>query len=140
MPARNFDIGLTTNGGQTGTQYNFGADNAYTSTGVAADTSVHLLVVKFDLSATAASDSVTVWVDPVLGAGEPTGGVTVTGKDLTWDRLVFSDYDGNSCAWDEIRWGTTFDNVTVEIPSFPPSPPSLSNRLTIPATWGTRST
>lgn len=120
-PSRNFDIGLTNNNGQTGTQYNFGADNAYTSTGVAADTSVHLLVVKFDLSATAASDSVTVWVDPVLGAGEPTGGTTVTGKDLTWDRLVFSDYDGNSCAWDDVRWGTTFDNVTVD-PVVPATP------------------
>ena len=35
---RNFDIGLTTNGGQTGTNYNFGVDNAYTSTGVTATT------------------------------------------------------------------------------------------------------
>lgn len=111
---RNFDIGLTNNGGQSGTEYDFGADNAYTSTGVTADTGVHLFVVKFVLSATAASDSATVWVDPDLTAGEPAGGTTVSGKDLTWDRLAFSDYDGNSCAWDEIRWGDTFDSVTTE--------------------------
>lgn len=133
-PNRNFDIGLTNNGGQTGTQYNFGADNAYTTTGVAADTNVHLLVVKFDFSATAASDSVTVWVDPVLGAGEPTGGVTVTGKDLTWDRLTLSDYDGNSCAWDDIRWGATFDNVTVDpvlpaVPTFTLQPSGYSGSV-----------
>jgi Immunoglobulin domain len=109
---RNFDIGLTNNGGQTGTAYNFGADNIYTSTGVAADTDVHLLVVKFELSASPFSDRVTVWVDPVLGAGDPSGGTTVTGQDFTWDRLALSDYEGNSAAWDEIRWGTTFNSVT----------------------------
>ncbi|MEO7097762.1 MAG: immunoglobulin domain-containing protein [Luteolibacter sp.] len=133
-PARNFDIGLTNNNGQTGTQCNFGTDNAYTSTGVAADTNVHLLVVKFNLSATAASDSVTVWVDPVLGAGEPTGGTTVTGKDLTWDRLTFSDYDGNSCAWDEIRWGTDFNSVTVQnvlpaVPTFTSQPSGYTGNV-----------
>ena len=110
---RNFNIGLTTNGGQSGTQYNFGANESYTSTGVAADTAVHLFVVKFDLSTTAASDSVTVWLNPTLGAGDPSGGTTVTGKTLKWDRLILADYDGNSANWDEVRWGTTFNDVTV---------------------------
>lgn len=114
---RNFDIGLTNNGGQTGSAYDFGADNAYTSTGRAADTAVHLFVVRFDLSAAALSDSATVWVDPTLGAGDPLGGTTVTGKDLTWDRLTFSDYDGNSAAWDEVRWGTDFNAVTIPEPA-----------------------
>lgn len=113
---RNFDAGLTTNGGQTGTSYNFGADNAYTSTGVAANTTVHLFVVKFDLSATALSDSVTVWVDPTLGFGDAAGGTTVSGKDFTWDRLALSDYDGNSANWDEIRFGTDFNAVTIPEP------------------------
>ena len=116
-PNRNFDIGLTTNGGQSGTAYNFGVDNTYTTTGVAANTTVHLFVVKFDLSAVAGADSVTVWVDPTLGGGDPTGGVTVTGKTLTWDRLTFSDYEGNSAAWDEVRWGTDFNSVTVPEPT-----------------------
>ncbi|MES2924299.1 MAG: immunoglobulin domain-containing protein [Verrucomicrobiota bacterium] len=109
---RNFDIGLTNNGGQPGTAYNFGVDNAYSSTGATANTSVHLMVVKFNLSATGFGDSVTVWVDPALGSGDPAGGVTVADVNLTWDRLVLSDYDGNSAAWDEIRWGSSFNSVT----------------------------
>ncbi|MCW1922933.1 hypothetical protein OKA05_10250 [Luteolibacter arcticus] len=118
---RNFTAGLTTNGGQTGNQYNFGVENGaletYASTGVAADTGVHLFVVKFDLSAAAGSDSVTVWLDPILGAGDPLGGTTITGKNLTWDRLALSDYEGNSAAWDEVRWGTDFDSVTIPEPA-----------------------
>lgn len=109
---RAFDIGLTTNGGFNGLQYNFGVNGAYTGTGVASNTTVHLFVVRFDLSAAANSDSVTVWVDPSLGDGDPTGGTTVSGTNFVWDTLMLSDYDSNSAAWDEIRWGTTFDSVT----------------------------
>lgn len=121
---RPFDIGLTNNSGQTGTNYNFGVSGNYVSTGVAADANVHLLVVKFDLSATAASDNVTVWVDPALGSGDPVGGSTVTGVDLDWNKLILSDYEGNSAAWDEIRWGSSFDSVTLN--------PNPSNTY---ATW-----
>lgn len=110
---RTFDIGLTNNGGQTGSEFNFGVAGTYTSLGVAADTNVHLLVVRFDLASSALGDSVTVWIDPQLGAGVPVGGVTVANTDLIWDRLCLSDFDGNSAAWDEIRWGTTFDSVTL---------------------------
>ncbi|MEO5714224.1 MAG: immunoglobulin domain-containing protein [Luteolibacter sp.] len=110
---RPFDIGLTTDGGQSGTQYDFGVHGSYSSTGVAGDTNVHLFVVKFDLSATADSDNVTVWIDPTLGSGDPTGGTTVSGVNFNWDRLVLSDYDGNSAAWDEVRWGSTFNSVTL---------------------------
>lgn len=124
---RNFDIGF--NGG---TIYNFGVNDTagpnqtYHDTGVTADTGVHLFVVKFTLSDVALSDSVTVWVDPVLGAGEPAGGTTVSGRDLAWDRIALSDYDGNSCAWDEIRWGTDFDSVTIQ--SFLPSVPAFESQ------------
>lgn len=110
---RTFTAGLTMNGGNTGNQYDFGVTEAYTSTGIAANTGVHLFVVKFDFSAANLSDSVTLWLDPTLGAGDPTGGITVSGKNLVWDRLAISDYDGNSANWDEIRWGTSFDAVTI---------------------------
>jgi hypothetical protein len=115
---RAFTAGLTTNGGNTGNAYDFGVNNAYTSTGVAADTAVHLFVVKFDLSATAGADSVTLWLDPTLGAGDPTGGFTVSGQDLAFDRIAISSYastgtGGNSGAWDEVRFGSSFDSVTV---------------------------
>ncbi|MEO5714223.1 MAG: PEP-CTERM sorting domain-containing protein [Luteolibacter sp.] len=113
---RAFDLGITTNSG-SGLQYNFGVNGAYTSTGVAADTTVRLFVVKFDLSSAASSDSVTVWTNPTLGGvGDPTGGVTVSGTNLVWSSLMFSDYDGNSAAWDEIRWGTDFNSVTIPEP------------------------
>jgi hypothetical protein len=120
---RHFDLG--SNGGGTGgaTDFNFGVNNAagtgqdYHSTGVALNTSVNLFVVKFTLGSTASGDSVTVWTNPTLGGvGDPSGGVTVSGLNLTWDRLVLSDYDDNSAAWDEIRWGTTFEGVSTAIP------------------------
>ncbi len=110
---RTFEGGIAS--GDFGTAgYGFRAqNNAAGNLGVAADSSVHLFVAKFDLSATAASDSVTVWLDPTLGAGDPSGGVTISGKDLAWDRLTISDYASNSSAWDEVRFGTSFDDVTV---------------------------
>jgi len=119
---RSFTAGITNNGGNSGIHYNFGANEAYTQTTVAADSAVHLFVVKFDLSEVADSDSVTVWVDPVLGADDPTGGITVTGRNILFDRLALSNYDNaNGAFWDEIRWGTTFNNVTVD-PVFPSIP------------------
>src|SRR5690606_3360766 len=121
---RMFDIGLTGNGGFSGSEYNFGVQGAYAGTGVAADTAVKLFVVKFGLSAEAGGDQVTVWVNPQLGAGDPDGGVTVAGADLSWDRLVLSDYDGNSVAWDEIRWGSSFDSVTLN--PIPPGPGTVA--------------
>ena len=114
---RTFTAGITQNGGQSGNQYDFGVNEAYSSTGVAADTGVHLFVVEFNLVAPG-SDSVTVWLDPTLGAGNPAGGVTVSGQTIAFDRLAISDYSstgsvGNSGAWGDIRWGTTFDSVTI---------------------------
>jgi len=110
---RTFTAGLTQNGGNSGSVYDFGVNEAYSNLGVAANTAVHLFVVGFNLSATAASDTVTVWLDPTLGAGAPGGGLTVSGQNIAFDRLSLSDYSGNSANWDEIRWGTTFDSVTV---------------------------
>jgi hypothetical protein len=119
---RTFDIGITSNGNLDGNEYGFGVNGNY-GTGPSqelglANTDVHLFVVKFDLSATAVSDSVTVWLDPTLGGvGDPSGGLTVSGVDLVWNTLMLSDYDGNSAAWDEVRWGTDFNSVTVPEPA-----------------------
>jgi hypothetical protein len=111
--SRTFTAGLTSNGGLTGNQYDFGVNEAYNSTGVNANTGVHLFVVKFNLSAVAASDSVTLWLDPTLGGtGDPAGGTTVSGQNIAFDRLAISDYDGNSANWSDIRWGTTINSVT----------------------------
>lgn len=78
-----------------------------------ADANVHLFVVKFDLGDTSGADNVTVWIDPALGSGEPAGGQTITGLDLQFESLALSDYASNSMAWDEIRWGSSFDSVTL---------------------------
>lgn len=108
---RNFDAGATTNGG-LGAVYGFGADNDYASTGVSLDTGWHLMVARFDLSSTAASDSVTVWVDPT---SEASPSVTKSGKDLIWNTLTLSDYANYTGAWDDIKWGTTFNDVLPEL-------------------------
>ena len=118
---RTFDIGITDNGNLDGNEFGFGVNGNY---GVgtaqelgAANSTVNLFVVKFDLSAAAASDSLTVWLNPTLGGvGDPAGGISISGVDLAWNTLMFSDYEGNSAAWDEVRWGTDFNSVTVPEP------------------------
>ncbi len=120
---RDFELGIGNPDFSTA-NYAFRVDNTTAADlGVTRDANVHLFVVKFELSDTSLSDAVTVWMDPTLGAGEPTGGVTLSGSDLAFDRLVLSDYASNSCAWDEIRWGSTFDSVTTE--SFLPAIPTF---------------
>ena len=119
---RAFDIGITNNGALDGNEFGFGVNDTYgvgTSQELgAADATVSLFVVKFDLSSALNSDSVTVWRNPTLGGvGDPTGGVTVSGVNLVWDTLMLSDYDGNSAAWDEVRWVTDFNSVTVPEPA-----------------------
>jgi hypothetical protein len=115
---RAFNAGITTNGGQSGDQYNFGVNEAYTSTGVNVDAGVHLFVAEFNLSANNNADSVTTWLDPTLGANNPAGGITVSGVNIAFDHLAISDYAsngtiGNSGAWSNIRFGTTFNSVTI---------------------------
>lgn len=118
---RAFDIGITDNGALDGNEFGFGVNDNYgvgTSQELgAANATVNLFVVKFDLSASANSDSVTAWLNPTLGGvGDPSGGLTVSGVNLVWNTLMLSDYDGNSASWDEIRWGTDFNSVTVPEP------------------------
>lgn len=110
---RAFVAGLTSSGGQSGNQYDFGVNEAYSNFGVSANTGVHLFVAEFNLSAVNNGDSVTVWLDPTLGAGNPAGGVTVSGQNIAFDHVDLSDYSGNSANWDDIRFGTTFDSVTI---------------------------
>jgi glucose/arabinose dehydrogenase len=112
---RNFDAGIAS--GDFGTpNYAFRAKNSSSflgNLGVARDAGVHLFVARFSLSTANNGDSVTVWIDPPLTGSEPAGGVTRSGFNMRFDRLVLSDYASNSSAWDEIRWGTTFASVTV---------------------------
>jgi fibronectin-binding autotransporter adhesin len=126
--SRNFTLGIADGLGTS--DYAFQVDNngaMVSPFGPARDNGVHLFVIKFDLSTNAASDSVTAWIDPTLGAGEPAGGITFSGANLQFDRLVISDYASNSGYWDEIRWGTSFDSVTVTNPPVPPAVTAVAN-------------
>lgn len=117
---RSFDAGIAAGDFATG-NYAFRVVNSAShvgNLGVASSAAVRLFVAKFTLSTGNNADSVTVWIDPGLGAGEPSGGVTRSGFNLRFDRLALSDYASNSSAWDEIRWGSTFDSVTV-LPALP---------------------
>ncbi len=110
---RTFSAGISdADYGTTGFAYRIN-DSIVGNLNTPIDSGVHLIVAKFDLSATAASDSITVWIDPDLGSGEPAGGVTLSDVDLRFDSLALSDYSSNSMAWDEIRWGSSFDSVTL---------------------------
>ena len=82
-----------------------------------ADTAVNLFVLKFDFSATADADSVTVWRNPGnLGGAEPTGGSNLSGFDMAFDRTSFAHWASYAGApglnFDEIRIGTTWAAVT----------------------------
>ncbi len=80
------------------------------------DEQVHLFVARVELDGTNSQlDNITVWVDPVLGGGDPAGGSIISGFDFAFDRLAFADFDENSIYWDEIRFGNSFDAVTVGI-------------------------
>jgi hypothetical protein len=122
---RNFDAGVSTNDFGGSTNFRFRAKNSYGVYGgdlavAPAAGQVHLMVAKFVLSTDGGADSITMWIDPVLGgAGDPAGGVTVTGFDLQYDRLVLSDYTSSTAAFDEVRWGSSFNSVTLN-----PNPPA----------------
>ena len=125
--ARTFTAGLTQNGGNSGNQYDFGVNETYHNFGVTADTNTHLFVVKIDTTGGAGASTVTVWLDPTLGANDPAGGVVITGQTIAFDRLTISDYSGGSSGnWGEIRWGTTFNSVTITSVLPPPPVPTLS--------------
>jgi hypothetical protein len=114
---RSLQLGATTSGDfPSGSAFGFRVNNTNSLNGSlgAFDTAVHLFVVKFNLSSVSLGDSVTVWQDPtIVGSGDPTGGVTVSGFNLVaTDRLALANFGSGTAAFDEIRMGTTFQSVT----------------------------
>ena len=74
-----------------------------------------LVVLKLDLSSAAASDSVTLWVNPTdltleINSGP---GVTIPGIDFTADRIAMTGYTyaGHWCFFDEFRRGVAWGDV-----------------------------
>jgi hypothetical protein len=86
----------------------------------AADTAVNLFVLKFNLSALAGGDSVTVYRNPGLGL-EPSSGVTMTGFDIQFDRTSLAKFNGSgsSLTLDELRFGDSYFDVVPTTTSVP---------------------
>lgn len=82
----------------------------------AGNTDTNLFVVRFDLSTAAASDSVTMWMNPDLTGGfasDPSGGIPLgSGLDLfAINNIRFGSGGGAGNVVDEIRFGTTLESV-----------------------------
>jgi hypothetical protein len=89
-----------------------------------ADTAANLFVLKFAFATEAGGDSVTIWRNPTsLGGAEPAGGVTISGFDLTFDRVSFADWQTPlwethfDMHFDELRLASTWAEVTPVAPA-----------------------
>lgn len=78
---------------------------------------LHLIVARVD--ATVSGDTVRVWVDPVISAGEPALGTEAAiridpGFTFNTVKLRHGPWGNNlqSSEWDELRLGTSFGSVT----------------------------
>ena len=78
------------------------------------------LVVRMDFNA--GNDTFTLYMNPVPGQPEPSGGVVKTDLDLA-AVTVLGIYSTGAFAVDEIRIGATYAEVT---PATPPSPPAFA--------------
>lgn len=94
------------------------------------DANVHLFVVRIDYAA-AADDTVTVWMDPDLAASEGGQGNVyrrvMTGNAAFNQVAVRSGSSNNDNSWDfdEIRFGTNWDDVTPTLPAITAGPTSV---------------
>ncbi len=82
----------------------------------AADTNVNLFVMRFDLSSTDNSDSITVWRNPSMGGAEPgTNNGTLNTFNMAFDRTAlakFGTFIDTNVTGDELRFGDSFASVT----------------------------
>jgi hypothetical protein len=91
-----------------------GSPNSFMEDGL-----THLFVVRFDLSATAASDSVSVYLDPKHPANEPAASATLTGIDVTLGAVGgMTRYGGSGIApvFDELRVADTYAEALPPLP------------------------
>jgi hypothetical protein len=91
-----------------------GAPDSFTRDGL-----THLLVVRFNLSATTASDSISVYLDPTNSVEPDLPAASVSGIDFTFSSMGGMTLFGGSGtfpALDELRVGTTFADA---VPIFP---------------------
>lgn len=92
----------------------------------------NFFVLKFELSAAAGGDAVTVWHNPgpgTFGGVEPLDGVTVSGFDMNFDRVSFASWENalwlnpyeGALFFDGIRMGSSWADVT---PAAQPAQPA----------------
>ena len=116
--ARRVIMGATSAvGGQSSSDGQF--DLAFIPTGAnqdyaARDTGNHFEVLRFDFGA-GNNDTVTLFQDPTTVTDfNGTGDAQLTGIDATFDGIAFTATNA-TLRWDEIRLGTTLEDVTVGV-------------------------
>jgi glucose/arabinose dehydrogenase len=115
-PNRVFQIGYSQYGDFPSTnQFGFRVNNsgAFDFNLGTLNSTINLFLVKFNLSTANNSDSITVWRNPNIAslAGDPTGGVTASGFNFVADRLGLGNFGGRTYSFDELRVGTTLQDV-----------------------------
>jgi PEP-CTERM motif len=111
---REFQLGVHSGDFNSTTNYGVRLNNSNTTRAVLGtnNAGVNLFVAKFVFSTTTNADSVTVWQNPDLnGSGDLTGGTTLTGFDMAFDRISVAAFSGPATSWDEIRIGTSVDDI-----------------------------
>jgi hypothetical protein len=114
---RKFQIGYSTFGDFPSTsQYGFRVnDNPSLDFALGpVDDKVHLFLAKFELTTANNGDVITVWNNPdITGdlSSDPTGGVSATGFNFVADRLGVGHFSGSAYGFDELRIGTTLEDV-----------------------------
>ncbi len=102
-------------GGFSATNYAFRIGDGAAQDLGAANTNTNFFLVRFDLSSTAASDTVTVYRNPVdLLIESNNTGVTLAGQDILFDRISLAQFTTQQVSFDEIRLGTTFASAIPE--------------------------
>ena len=135
--AANFRLGISNTTGGTPTYTDVPTDLVFGQT--------YLVVVKYDFNSTA-NDIATIWVNPTLGATEPTGGTSNNSGNAaaatTFASIALRNAGSTPNAdIDEIRVGTTWASVTPAGASSSPSVnPSVSTLSGFTTTAGTAST
>jgi hypothetical protein len=96
-----------------------------------------LVVLKLDLSASPASDSITMWVNPSDLATEAGSGagVTISGIDFAADRIALASYTfaGHWFFFDEFRLGTAWASVLPSPSVETAAPVGVPNQATLGA-------
>jgi hypothetical protein len=116
---RTLQIGLSSFGDfPISSQFGFRVNNdgAFDASLGAENSLVHLFLVKFDLTTANDGDAITVWNNPNISslASDPAGGVTLSGFNFAADRLGAGHFNGTQYGLDELRIGTTLQDVLTD--------------------------